>query len=57
MVERTELKINGMYRVQDSLHHQECVLYSLGKHIMKSRRLTITATTDLFLVTLQCAVL
>ena len=57
MVERTELKINGMYRVHDSLRHQKCALYSRGKHVMKSQRLTVTATTDLFLATLQCAVL
>jgi hypothetical protein len=27
MVERTELKINGMCQVRDSLHHQKCIIY------------------------------
>jgi len=50
-VERVELKIDGMYQVQDSLHHIH------GKYIKKSQRLTVRATTDLFLVILQSAVL
>jgi len=51
VVERVELKIDGMYQVHDSLHHFH------GKYIKKSQRLTVRATTDLFPVTLQSAVL
>ena len=36
MVERVELKIDGMYQVQDSLHHGKCILYFHGKYIKKS---------------------
>jgi len=35
-VERVELKIDGMYQVQDSLHHQKYILYLHGKYIKKS---------------------
>ena len=35
MVERVELKIDGMYQV-DSLHHQKYILYFHGKYIKKS---------------------
>jgi len=49
VVERVELKIDGMYQVHDSLHHR--------KYIKKSQRLTVRAVTVLFLVTLQSAVL
>jgi hypothetical protein len=55
--EWVELKIDGMYQVQDSLHHRECILYFHGKYKKKSQRQTIRATTDLFLVALQSAVL
>ena len=57
MVERVELKIDGIYQVQDSLHHRQYILYFHGKYIEKSQRLTVRATTDLFLLTLQSAVL
>jgi len=53
VVERVELKIDGMYQVQDILHHRKYILYF---HTKKSRRLTVRAMT-LFLVTLQSAVL
>ena len=56
VVERVELKIDGMYRVQDSLHHRKYILYFHGMYI-KSKRLTVGTTTDLFLVTLRSAVL
>jgi len=56
-VERVELEKDGIYQVQDSLHHWKYILYFQGKYIKKSQRLTVTATTDLFLVTLQSAVL
>ena len=36
MVERVELKIDGMYQVQDSLHHRKYILYFHGKYIKKS---------------------
>jgi hypothetical protein len=53
-----ELKIEGMYQVQDNLHHRKYILYFHGKYIKREReRLTVRATTDLFLVTLQSAVL
>jgi hypothetical protein len=35
----------------------KCILYFNGKYIKKSQRLTVRATTDLFLMTLQCAVM
>ena len=35
MVERVELKIDGMYQV-DSLHHRKHILYFHGKYIKKS---------------------
>jgi len=57
VVERVELKIDGMYQVQDSLHHRKYFLHFHGKYIKKSQRLTVRAKTDLFLVTLYCAVL
>jgi len=56
VVERVELKIGGMYQVQDSLLHRKYILYFHGKYIKKSQRLTDRAT-DLFLVTLQSAAL
>jgi len=52
-VEKVELKIDGLYQVQDSLHHRKYIFYFHGKYI-KSQRLTVTATTDLFLVTAEC---
>ena len=57
MVERVELKIDVMCHVQDSLHHRKYILYFHSKYIKKSQRLTVRATIDLFLVTLQSAVL
>ena len=36
MVERVELKIDGLYQVQDSLHHWKYILYFHGKYIKKS---------------------
>jgi hypothetical protein len=57
MVERVELKIDGMYQVQKSLHHRKYIFYFHGKYIKKSQRLAVRATTDLFLMTLQSAVL
>ena len=39
------------------LHHRKYIFYIHGKYIKKSRRLTVRTTTDLFLVTLQSAVL
>ena len=57
VVERVELKIDGMYQVQDSLHHRKYILHFHGKYIKKSQRLAVRAMTDLFLVTLYCAVL
>ena len=36
MVERAELKIDGMYQVQDSLQHRKCILYFHGKYIKES---------------------
>ena len=53
--QRVELKIVGMYQVEDSLHHRKCILYFRGKYIKKSQQLTVRVTTDLFLVTLQSA--
>ena len=35
MVERVELKTDGMYRV-DSLHHRKYIVYFHGKYIKKS---------------------
>jgi hypothetical protein len=35
-VERTELKINAVYRVQDSLHHQKYVLFPREAHYDES---------------------
>jgi len=46
-----------MYQVQDSLHHRKYTLHFHGKYIKKSQRLAVRATTDLFLVTQQSAVL
>ena len=57
VVERVELKIDGMYQVQDSLHYRKYILYFHGKYIKKSRRLTVRTTTDLFLLALQSGVL
>ena len=57
VVERVELKIDGMYQVQESLHHRKYIFYFHGKYIKKSQRLAVRATTDLFLVTLQTAIL
>ena len=45
VVERVELKIDGMYKVQDSLHYRKYILYFHGKYIKKSRRLTVRTTT------------
>ena len=50
-----QLKIEGLYLVQDRLHHRKYILYFHGKYIKKSQRLTVRATTVLFLVTLQSA--
>jgi hypothetical protein len=47
----------GVYQVRDSQHHRKYISYFHGKYIKKSQRLTVRATTDLFLVTLQSAVL
>jgi len=55
VVEKVELKIDGIYQVHDSQHHRKYILHFHGKYI-KSQRLTVRATTDLFLVTLQSAV-
>jgi len=55
VVERFELKIDGMYQVQGSRHHRKYILYFHGKYTKKSKRLTVRATTDLFLMTLQLA--
>jgi hypothetical protein len=57
VVEGVELKIDGMYQVHGSLHHRKYVLHFHCKYIKKSQRLTVRAMTDLFLVTLQSAVL
>jgi len=57
VVEGVELKIDGMYQVHDSLQHRKYVLHFHSKYIKKSQRLTVRATTYLFLVTLQSAVL
>jgi len=46
VVERVELKIDGMYEAQDSLHHRKYILYVNGKYTKKSQRLTVRATTD-----------
>jgi len=40
----------------DSLHRRKYILYFYGKYIKKSQRLTVRATTDLLLVTMQSAV-
>jgi len=57
VVERVELKIDGMYQMQDCLHHRKYILYFHGKYIKKSQWLTVRATTGQFLVTLQSVVL
>jgi len=57
VVERLELKIDGMYQVHDSLHHRKYIVHFHGKYTKKSQRLTVTAMTGLFLVTLKSAVL
>ena len=57
VVEKVELKIDGMYQVHDSLHHRKYILHFHGKYIKKSQRLPVRAMTDLFLVTLKSAVL
>ena len=57
VVERVELKIDGMCQVQESLHHRKCIFYFHDKYIKKSQQLAVRATADLFLVTLQSAVL
>jgi hypothetical protein len=36
VVERVELKIDGLYQVQDSVHHRKYILYFHGKYIKKS---------------------
>jgi len=36
MMERVELKIDGMYQVRDSLHNLKYILYFHGKYIKKS---------------------
>ena len=36
MVERVELKIDGMYKVEDRLYHRNYILYFHGKYIKKS---------------------
>ena len=36
MVERVELKIDGIYQMQDSMHHRKYILYFHGKYIRKS---------------------
>jgi len=36
VVERVELKIGGMYQVQDNLHYRKYILYFHGKYIKKS---------------------
>ena len=36
VMERVELKIDGLYQVQDSLHHRKYILYFHGKYIKKS---------------------
>ena len=46
MVERVELQIDGMYQVQDSLHHRKYILYLHVKYIKNSQRLTVRQTTD-----------
>jgi len=56
VVERVELNIDGMYWVQDILHHCKYLIFPRYVH-QESPRLTVAATTDLFLVTLQSAVL
>ena len=57
MVEGVELKIDEMYQVQDSLQHRKYILHFHGKYIKKSQQLTVRATTDLFMLTMQSAVL
>jgi hypothetical protein len=52
-----ELKTDGMYQVQNSLHHRKYILYISTVSTSRSQRLTVRATTDLLLVTLQSAVL
>ena len=37
MVERVELKIDGMYQVQANLHHRKYILYFHGKYSKKSQ--------------------
>jgi len=53
VVERVELKLDGMYQV-DILHHRKYVLYFHGKCIKSAAD---RVTTDPFLVTLQSAFL
>jgi hypothetical protein len=53
-METVELKIDEMYQVQDSLHHRKYILYFHVKYTKKRQRMTVRATTDLFLVTVQC---
>jgi hypothetical protein len=36
VVERVELKIGGMYQVQESLRHRKYIFYFHGKYIKKS---------------------
>ena len=36
MVERVELKIDGMYQMQDILHHRKYISYFHGKYIKES---------------------
>jgi len=54
VVERVELQIDGMYQVQDSLHHRKYILYFHGKYMKKSQRLTVRATTDVPGDTAEC---
>jgi hypothetical protein len=46
VVEWLEMKRDGMYQVQESLHHRKCIFYFFGKYIKKSLRLTVRATTS-----------
>jgi len=51
VVERVELKIDGMYQVHDSLQHRK---YFHGKYIKKSLRLTVRAMTSVPGDTAEC---
>ena len=54
VVERVELKIDGMYQVHDSLQHRKYTLHFHGKYIKKSLRLTVRATTSVPGDTAEC---